>query len=140
MLNIFIHLHMIPSVCPLIFTWPFWCFTSFKIPCLRDKLEKCFWNSCDKLYQLPVLICALPFFVPNLWLSNSFTVVLKWNMYLFYVVLRSSTTSLPLPGALILCYIGILKSSDKIDNNYNDVAHSYISDQTYVFSRIVLRL
>ena len=57
---------------------------------------------------------------------------------LLCVSLRTSATSLPWPGLLIPQPISLLKTCDNMDNNYNVVAHLYLSYQTYVYSHMVL--
>ena len=77
-------------------------------PFLRDKLYRCFWNSCTKL-TLSLWIAEYMDICMQLPLEMiSYKVSINWNKTPLSVALISSSTSLSCPGPLILQSIVIL--------------------------------
>ena len=123
MLNIFIILLTVLLVCPLLFTWIFLWFTWSKTPCLRDALDKCFWNYRDKTTSVLCVTVCTDIFVSNCSLTGIWMVAIRWKMKLFYVAFMPSITSLLYPGSIIPRSIIILKYYGNIENNYIVVDH-----------------
>ena len=69
---------------------------------------------------------------------GSFTVVIEMIRNIFSVAFKPYKTSFPCPGAPTQQSIKMLYARDNIDNNYNAVAHIYISERPYVFYHILI--
>ena len=101
---------------------PFGDFPSSKVECLRDALDRCFWNSSAKLTSTFCVAVLTDTYLSNRSLTDSCTLAIRCKMNLFSVELSSYTTSLLCTSALIPRSIIILNYFDHIDHRYNTVA------------------
>ena len=87
-------LNIIFPFCIFYFSWSI-------TPCLRDAVDRCFWNSLAKLpsdVRVPVCVTI---YVSYVFAPRSCTVDINWNRNLLSMALMPYTTYLPCPGAVI---------------------------------------
>ena len=82
-----------------------------------------FWNYSDKLTSEFCVDVWTDIFVSKCLLQGSCTVSIRWKKILFSLALRTYTTSMKRPSALIPRQLLILKAWNIIDNKYNAVAY-----------------
>ena len=140
LLYIFVVLNMILMLCPFTLNILFSVFPWSINPYKRVGSERCFWNTIARLMYVLLIVVFMTICESLVDATGSFTIVINIVRNLFLVAFKPYTTYLPCPGAPTPWSITMLYAWDKIDDEYNVVAHLYLSAHSSVFSLIVMFL